>query len=355
MKKILFINPFGIGDVLFTTPCISALKNALPQCVIGYWCNERVREVLAENPHIDRIFSFSRGDLKRIADESGSKALKLLMQLFFQIKKEKFDVAIDFSLDHRYGFFSFVAGIKKRIGFDYRGRGRFLTEKLALKSYHEKHMVEYYLDLLRFFDITPHAPKLELYLSQQNKARGRALLTRKGAQETDQLVGLVCGAGESWGRDASLKQWPVLRFAQLADRVVEELGGKIVLLGSDSERPLADIVINAMKHKPIDLVGSTSLVDLAAILQDMRLVVTNDGGPLHMAVALGVKSVSLFGPVDEKVYGPYPPDNGHAVLKAQLDCRPCYRNFRMPLCERDRECLKSISVDEVFREVKRLW
>ena len=83
-------------------------------------------------------------------------------------------------------------------------------------------------------------------------------------------------------------------------------------------------------------------------------MLTNDGGPLHMAVALGVKTVSIFGPVDDKVYGSYPPSEKHTVIKKDLPCRPCYYNFKIPVCEQDKYCLKGISADEVFNSVKNI-
>ena len=129
-QKILLINPFGIGDVLFTTPLIKVIKENNPKNFLGYWCNERVKPILNNNHYIDKIFALSRGDLKKIFKKSKFKGIKATLNLFFAIKKEDFDIAVDFSLDHRYGLFSKLAGIKKRVGFDYKNRGRFLTEKI---------------------------------------------------------------------------------------------------------------------------------------------------------------------------------------------------------------------------------
>jgi len=106
--------------------------------------------------------------------------------------------------------------------------------------------------------------------------------------------------------------------------------------------------VYVMRNKPIDLTGKTGLEILPGIIKNCNLVITNDGGPMHMAVALGVKTVSIFGPVSELVYGPFPSLNKHVVLKWDMACRPCYKNFRLPICDKDRECLKQVSVDEVF-------
>ena len=146
--KFLIINPFGIGDVLFTTPVIKALKQQYPDAFIGYWSNYRVKPILESNPQINRVFALSRGDLKKIYQESFFKGLWGSVKLVWQIKKEHFDICLDFSLDHRYSLLAKIIGIQQRIGFNYKGRGRFLTKSIDLTGYQEKHVVEYYLELL---------------------------------------------------------------------------------------------------------------------------------------------------------------------------------------------------------------
>lgn len=354
MKKFLIINPFGIGDVLFTTPVIKAIKEADSENSVSFWCNERVREVLANNPNIDKIFALSRGDLKKIYQESTFEGAGRFFSLLQQIKKERFDVVLDFSLDHRYSLISMILGIKKRIGCNYKKRGRFLTDKIDLDGYSKKHIIEYYLGLLKFVDIQAKGKNLELFVSEHPLARIRNILRYEGVKENDLVIGIAPGAGGSWGEDAKLKHWQPLKFAELADDLIEKIGAKIVLLGDSSEKEISDIITAAMKRKPIDLIGKTSLSELIAAIKSLKLLITNDGGPLHMAAALGVKTVSIFGPVDEKVYGPYPPSENHMVIKKDLPCRPCYKNFRMPYCERERECIKSISVEEVYQAARRV-
>jgi ADP-heptose:LPS heptosyltransferase len=189
---------------------------------------------------------------------------------------------------------------------------------------------------------------LELSVLESARQKARNILSSRGIQENDLLVGIAPGAGGSWGKDAGYKHWPALKFAQVAERLSVELKAKVVILGDASERPIADVIVNAMRHKPVDLVGSTNLEILPAVIKELRLLVCNDGGPMHMAVALGVKTVAVFGPVNELVYGPYPEQRNHVVLKWDGPCRPCYQNFKLLICGRDKECLKSVSVEEAF-------
>jgi lipopolysaccharide heptosyltransferase II len=352
--KILIINPFGIGDVLFTTPAIKAIKDRYPDSFIGYWSNLRVKPILESNPQINKVFALSRGDLKKFYQESFFKGAWSAIKLVCQIKKERFDICLDFSLDHRYSLLAKIIGIRQRIGFNYKDRGRFLTKRIDLTGYQQKHVVEYYLELLKFLNISAQNKSLCLAVLPESELKAKNILAAAGIEEVDCVIGIAPGAGGSWGKDAIYKHWPALKFAQLADKVAAAFKAKIIILGDESERKIAEVIVHAMRNKPINFIGKTSLDILPAVIKNCNLLITNDGGPMHMAVALGVKSVSVFGPVSEIVYGPHPPSDQHVVLKGDMDCRPCYKNFRMPVCDRDRECLKQVSVDAVFDAVARL-
>ena len=355
MKRFLIVNPFGIGDVLFTTPVIRAIKDSEPDSIIGYWCNERVKEILENNPNIYKIFVLSRGDLKKIYRKSRWQGISKFINLVHEIKKEKFDTMLDFSLDHRYSLITKIIGVKRRIGFNYKNRGRFLTDKIDLDGYSNKHVVEYYLDLLKPIGIKPKNYNLELIISQTCKRKSENILAERGINDKDLIIGIAPGAGASWGQDASLKHWPAIRFGQLADRIINDFGAKIIILGDELEKPIADIIINSMHNGAIDLVGRTNLEELSAVINNLHILVTNDGGPLHIAVTLGKKTISFFGPVDPKVYGPYPFDEKrHIVLRKNLECSPCYIKFHLSDCKRNRECLETIDVDSAFNAVKKL-
>jgi lipopolysaccharide heptosyltransferase II len=353
--KFLIINPFGIGDVLFTTPVIKAIKGRYPGSFIGYWSNLRVKPILESNPQINKVFALSRGDLKKIYQKSFFKGIWSAIKLTWEIKKERFDICLDFSLDHRYSLFAKIMGIGRRIGFNYKGRGRFLSNRVDIDGYHDKHVVEYYLELLKFLDISINDKELFLTTHQDNELKAKNVLAASGIEENDLIIGIAPGAGGSWGKDAACKHWPAFKFAEVANKLIDEFKAKVVILGDESERKIAEVIVHAMRNKPIDLVGKTGLDILPGIIKNCNLLITNDGGPMHMAVALGVRSVSVFGPVSEAVYGPYPENRNHVVLKWDMDCRPCYKNFRLPVCDKDRECLKQVSVDAVFDAAVRLF
>lgn len=353
-KKILLINPFGVGDVLFTTPIIHTLKDAFPGVKLGYLCNNRPVDIIKNNPYIDYVFIYDRDEFVALRKKSFLAWVKKSLEFLGQIKAERFDAALDFSLNTQYGFFSWYAGIKNRIGYDFKKRGGFLTKRIGLSGYSEKHIVEYYGGLLKCLGIDLKYSNLELYLKKEDKESIEGILSKEGISGSGFLIGIIPGAGRSWGKDAYLKHWRPEKFAQVADKLVENYKAKIIIMGDFSEKNLAQTVIDNMQNKAIGLSGLTTIGELAALLSMMKLVVTNDGGPLHMAVALGVKTVSIFGMVDEKAYGPYPPGNNHIVIKKDLSCRPCYRNFRLSECLNSRRCIEDITVDEVYSAIQRL-
>lgn len=355
MNRYLFINPFGIGDVLFTTPVVRAIKNRYPRSFMGYWCNERVEGILKNNRTIDKTFALSRGDLKRICELSKFEALKRFFGLLRSIRKEKFEVALDFSLDHRYALLAKLLGIKKRIGFNYKKRGFFLTDKIDIEGYSKKHVVEYYLDLLKFLDIEPASYKLELAVEAAVKTKVSNLLAACGVAKEDLVAVIAPAGGVSWGSSAAIKHWPARKFARLSERLNKELRLKVLLVGDAAERGITEVVAMSAAAEVIDWAGKTTLEELAAVIERSDIFIANDGGPLHMAAALGKKTVSFFGPVDPKVYGPYPPDPArHIVLRRELECSPCYQNFRFSGCLKDKECLNAIEVEEAFGAVKKL-
>ena len=349
-KRILIINIFGIGDVLFTTPLISNIKNNIPDSFIGYVCNKRAAAILVNNPKVDKIFIYEKDDYRDIAKKSKVELVKKIFYSLAEIKKENFDLVIDVSLNKYASFLMWLVGIKKRVGFNYKNRSPFLTRKIKLDGYEGKHVIEYYLGLLESLGFPITSRQLEVFIPDEDRAWAEALLKKNNIADNDSLIGIVPGGGASWGKDAVYKRWPPERYAQLADKMVEKFSAKIILLGDTLEKDLCQRVAQAMRHGRLEITGQTSVGQFAALLAKCKLAVVNDGGPLHVAVAAGTKTVSIFGPVDENVHGPYP-RQGHAVVIKDIACRPCYRRFRKADCEHH-NCLNLISVEEVLEKVE---
>ena len=153
--RLLVFNPFGIGDVLFTTPLLRNIKENFPQAYLCFICNRRAYPLIADNVFLDKVFIFEKDEWRALLKASKRKFLNEFFKFFRDIKKEKFDVMFDLSLNSQYGFFFKLTGIKKRIGFNFKKRGRFLTQKIDIPYYKDKHVARYYLDLINFLNINP--------------------------------------------------------------------------------------------------------------------------------------------------------------------------------------------------------
>jgi len=354
-KRILIINPFGIGDVLFCTPLIRNLRFYYPDAFIAVAVQKKVAPVLENNPYINKVIPFSRGDFKDLSRQSKAKALKLLFKTIAEILRERFNLYFDLSLEHRYSLLLKLFGIRPRIGYNYKNRGRFLTHKIDIQGYTDKHVVEYHLGLLNFLGIKPQFRNLELFLRLGQKDWAKNFLEHKSIKPGDLLVGIAPFGGESFGAQKESRRWPIENYARLADLLIDRLNAKIVILAGPKEKESLKHLFSIMhnKDKTIDA-AETSITQLASIINNCQIVISNDAGPLHLTVASNIPSVSLFGPSDEKVYGPYPANPKHIVLSKDFDCRPCYKYFRLAECRYQRRCLTAITVHEVFREAERL-
>lgn len=352
-KKILIINTFGIGDVLFTTPLVSNIKHIFPDCSIGFVCNARTYALLEKNPDVDKLFIYERDEFFAVYKKSRLQYWKKVQGLLNDIKREKYDLAFDLSLNGSMNFFTWRTGIKERVGLNYRNRSRFLTRKIDFDGFEGKHVVDYYLSLLNLIGHAPRPYEMTLPISTDDERWVDEIWRDKHIKPQDNVIGIVPGGGASWGKEAFYRQWPVENYAKLADKLIENFSAKIILLGDKNEIELCSKVQDFMKHPCLSLLGQATLSQYAALLKKCNLVVMNDGGPLHIATAAGANVVSLFGPVDEAVYGPYT-SKRQTIVKKGLSCQPCYRRFRMSDC-RHLSCLRTLTVDEVFLKASKAW
>ncbi|MDE2027407.1 MAG: glycosyltransferase family 9 protein, partial [Candidatus Omnitrophica bacterium] len=299
---------------------------------------------------ITRVFVYERDEFVQAYRHNPLKFICKWFELFQTIKQEGFDLVLDFSMNSTFGFLAAACGIKERAGFDYRKRGRFLTRRLPLSGYEGRHVVEYYLDIIRTLGVPISVRQMSLTVPPEDMQWAqRWLKDRHIAPSTRPLLAVLPGGGASWGKAAGHKRWPAAKYADLLDKIIENFDADIILMGDSAEDELCREVAR-LAHFPLHFaVGKTSVLGLAALFKSCRLVLVNDGGPLHVAVAAGVKTVSIFGPVDPQIYGPYPAQ-GHVVVRKELPCQPCYRRFRMARCEHI-NCLKELSVEEVYRKV----
>ncbi|MDP2921158.1 MAG: glycosyltransferase family 9 protein [Candidatus Omnitrophota bacterium] len=354
-KNILIINPFGIGDALFSTVLVRELRKANPNSYIAYICNLKVKDILVTNPDISEVFVFERDEYRNEWKRSKISGAKKFFAFWSQIRKRKFDTVFDLSLGKEYAFLCWWIGIKDRRGFNYKGRGRFLNHKIPFDGFNNKPVAEYYLDLLDKPRRLPEATyevgavKTVLVTTSEDKAYIDNFLRQSGVKDSDVLVGIAPGGGMSFGqKNQDRRRWGAKKFTELADKI----NAKVVLIWGPGEENLAREIASLMKKKPLTA-PATKIREMAELCKRCKLVITSEGGPLHIAVSQGVNTISIFGPVDEKVYGPYPKSEKNIVITSDAECRPCYRKFKLPECA-NKKCLEDISVDKVLDSLRSL-
>ena len=356
LRRVLVVNPFGVGDVIFTMPLAEILRKS-GASFVGFICNERTADLVRLDTSIDKTYIFNRDRYRKLWKKNPFLFYRKLSAFLSLIREEGYDTLVDLSLGRQYAFFACLLGIHERIGFDFKGRGTFLTRKKPLKGYENRPVADIQMDLLEWtgFPRPKELPAISLKLPESVQIKTAIFMKQNGFRAGDRILAVAPGGGRSWGENAVYKQWDPERFAAAADEFCRSSTPtkKTILLGERSEAALLEKVRSLMKT-PALLVSSLPLDEAAGLLLKSDVLLCNDGGLMHLANALGVRTVSIFGPVDEKVYGPFGGPAARIVLKKDVPCRPCYSRFHFPPCPHARRCLAELPVATVVEALKKI-
>lgn len=350
MRRVLIVQPYGIGDMLFLTPIFRALRLIPTVEYVDLLIGSRTDSVIQNNPHIDKIFKVDKDHFRRL---TRMQAFRETIQLGRQLRERKYDLLLDYSLRGEYGFFSqFFLSIPKRAGFSYKKRGFFHNIKMPLpEGFKDRHVADYACDLAEAAGIRVEDRFLEFYPSAHDIESADKIFKTRFKKPPSKFLVTSPGGGESWGKDAHFKRWPPASFAAFINRLHEkDAFDAAVVVGSAQEKELAEEMARGISIPCINLAGEVSLETTAALIGKSALFVGNDGGLVHLASALHKPVIAFYGPVDPKVYGPYPsrPDS-IAIYKENLECRPCYQRFRYKSDCAKRECLQELTPEEAMR------
>ena len=352
LRRVLIVHPYGIGDLLFVTPVMRALRLIPTVETVDLLLGSRTREVVESNPHVNDIFVV---DKDRAHRQTWKENFCDQWELGRKLRAKHYDLILDYSLRREHAFFGrFFLGIPKCAGFAYKKRATFHNIRFPLpEAFWKRHVVDFYCDLAEAAGIRVEDRFLEYYFPKPFSLL-EAEATAKLKLLPERFLAVAPGGGDSWGKDASYKRWPVKYFAELVTRLQEERGiHGVAILGSSSEKALCEELQAMIKPPAVVLAGDTTLAQTAMVLKRSSLFLGNDGGLVHLARALHVPLIALYGPVPPEVYGPYPPSPAAiAVYKKDLACRPCYYKFRYNNQCQTVACLKDLTPDEVMNIIK---
>ncbi|HLZ07268.1 MAG TPA: glycosyltransferase family 9 protein [Chloroflexota bacterium] len=314
--KILVVRPDHLGDLLFLTPALRALRTALPTAVIVGLVGPWGRPVLEHNTCLDRLIEWEFPWFDRRSKRSPLAPYQSLARLAAALRRERFDVVINFRADFWWGALAArLAGIPVRIGYSTPITTPFLTGAIPLE--HGRHAAVENLALVESVVGKREEAGLEFPLIAADRARGTGLL--RANERGRPIVALQVGAG------APVKVWPLDRLAKVGRMLGAEYDVAIVVVGGPSEVEAAHRVRDAVGDRAIALAGVTTLGELGAVLERCALAIGPDSGPLHLAVAVGTPTLHLFGPADSRRFGPYGDPAWHQVVATPRRCAPCNR------------------------------
>ncbi len=336
IKRILIRSTNWVGDAILTTPAIRAVRKNFPDADISILAKPWVLPVFLNNPDIDDLLLY---DTSGIHNGLFGKA-----RLSKALRKREFDLAILFQNAFEAAVLAFLAGIPNRLGYNTDGRHLLLTQGIRLDpEFKQIHEIEYYLGILKGAGLKLDGKNLTLGVTEQEQGRADDILMSHGIERHDMLVGVSPGA--AYG---PAKRWFAERYAALCDRICKLHGARIIVFGSAGEEMVGDRVAQFMQHPCINLCGKTNLREAVALTERCRLFVTNDSGLMHVAAALDVPLVAIFGSTNPITTGPS--SLRSRVVRVPVACSPCLE----PECRQDHRCMKKVTVDTVYSVVREL-
>lgn len=326
-NRILILGYRHLGDTLFITPALSSLKMKFPYSHLTLLAGKASYELLKGNPAVDELIV-----LPKISFKEKLKIRKIL-------KRERFDTAILFRHTFLDALFIYFLGIPQRVGLAWKGCGLFLTHKVPYS--HNWHEVERYLEIVKLLGASSEDKGLKVFISSRDKEFAKVFLQKRGVTDKDLLIGLNPGSSEKW----KIKRWGKERFAQLSDELIKKDKAKIIIFAGPDNDGLTSEITKLMENEPIVLEERVTLKQLAALIGECHLFITNDTGPMHIASAMKTKVIDIVGPSNPKKTGPL--GDNVVIIKKDLPCRPCKKRT----CE-DLSCLRLITVEEVLKKVE---
>lgn len=316
-ERILLIRPDHLGDVLLTTPALHALRKAKPDAEIHLLVGAWSAEVLGNYDELDLVLTLPFPGFTRTAKGQWYSPYQLIVQSAYQMRRIGYTSAVILRPDHWWGaMLAKFAGIPERIGYDLPDTLPFLSHPVKFEPVHtvmqNLRLIEHWTGKIKAEESIFRFP-----VQDNDQAFVREYLEKHGVQLGEAILCIHPGSG------TEVKQWQEASWARVADLLSEQLNARVIFTGSQNELPLTQRIVQHMKQPALIAAGDTRIGQLAALYQRARLVLGPDSGPLHLAVAVGTPTVALFGPADPAEFGSWGTTYKHAVLTAEIGCRPC--------------------------------
>ena len=324
IKKILCIKPRGIGDIILSTIVLENIKAALPHSKIHFLTENFAKRAVENNPFISKVLTFKKSDF--------------ILKVILKIRKEKYDLVFDFWSNPKTAQITFLSGVKYKVGFGFRGR-KYAYNIIAQSGEKNLHAAEANLQLLKAVDIPVISKNILYYLEEKEKQFAQKYFS-DNFQGDEVIIGIIPSGG--W----SSKRCEPAKWIEICQLLVKEIDCRFLILWGPDDKNDAELIGEALKSKAI-ISPSTSIGEMSALISECSLVIANDSGPMHIAAALKVPTIGIFGPTNPENHKPYSVNSDY-VIKKDLHCIICNKIG----CPYNHECMKELDPKELITKVR---
>ncbi len=342
--KFLVIQTAKIGDLVCSTPVFREIKKHYPKSFLSVLVIPLTKDILVNNPYVDEII---------LLDRKKYLGIKGIFKLIKEIKKKHFNWSFSLLPGILNNIIPFWAGISNRVATI----SKYATRGTKISSIFNSYYLEYqrhtlalrhYLKLLKFININQVSEKREVFVGLAEEKKAIQFFKKHNLKQREFLVGMSVTAGNKF------KEWPSEKFAQLADKLIENYKAKIIFIGSEGESDEIVKTQSIMKNKSINSSRKFSLSEIPALFKYLSLFISVDTGSLYIANAMDVPVVNIAGPID--IHEQPPLGDKCEIVQKKMDCLPC--SFVIPparFCKKGhRRCIEEISVNDVHIAVKKI-
>jgi heptosyltransferase-2 len=329
VEKILVRGVNWIGDTILSLPAIEGLRRLLPEASITFLVKDHLRSLFSSAPWAKEVLVLPQG--------SGMSLLSGESRIIRRITSERYDLALILPRSPRAALLPYLAGVRYRIGYACNGRSILLTHGIKETGKLLRcHQADYYYHLVQFLGDCGERQLPRLYISRDDDAWAESFYNHAGISRHEVVIAF--NPGSTYG---PAKCWPPARYIELARRVLSLPRNRLLLVGGADNAPLIDYIYLSLGRRAIKAVGK-ELIRLAALLKRCDSIITNDTGPMHVAAAVGIPVIAIFGSTDPCTTSPLGPLS--RIIRREAKCSPCLTRH----CPHDdHRCMEAISVDEV--------
>ncbi len=342
IKRVLLIKLTSLGDVIHALPVAASLKKAFPFLKLHWVVEDRCAPILENHPLLDSVLVYPRQEIQSLLSRrKWGQALKRLNLLRRSLRELKVDLSLDLQGLAKSGLMALMAGAPYRIGCSGLKEMSYLISR-RIPEAKGSHVIDSNLNVAEFLGVKNVVPEFILAIKEAEKVWAKDFLEDNGLSDGDRLLGLQFGA------IAPQKCWPPDKYWAFLEQVSKLPQVRIILFGDKTDQERLIPPLSQLPPKVINTMGKLSLRQLMSLIAQCRLFIGGDTGPLHLAAALGLPVIALFGGTDPGWSKPY--GNSHTVLYKEFPCSPCLLtpNNKSPVCQGRCDCMAAISVDEVL-------